>query len=696
MDRRSMLALLAGSVAGCGGGSALAPSPPSLIPSSAVPDVIVYGATPSGIMAAMAARRSGASVTLLAPDGRVGGMVTGGLARTDYKGFTSRSCMNKLTREFYSRVAAEYGKTIAQLGFSGASPFAHEPKVAAKVYREMLAEAGITPLRGLRCTRVQMLGTSIDSIEVAQVGGAALTIRGRMFIDASYECDLMMRLPGLSWTYGREANNTYGEQYNGVRALQGVQSSVSPHLIAGDLTSGLLPFIEGSPVEPAGSPDTRLQAFNFRLVMTNDPGNRRPVPEPAHYDPQWYELLGRLMVAAPAALDAVDKMFSPVVIPSAPAKFDFNNRGGISTDLIGGNAGFVTLDYAARDAIVQRHLDYTLGLFKFLREDPRVPATLRADLANWGLCADEFTDENSTGMSPQLYIRESARLVGEVVMTEAHYFEVAAIDEPVAFANYNMDFHYVSRRNVAGVMLVEGALSGLVSSSGMYGIDYRCVLPMRSECTNLLVSCNGISASHAAFGSLRTEAVFQSLGEVAGRAAALALTRGVGLHDLTGADVGPLVRVVDPINPIRVLTLAEPATNGQATTSAVAGWTLGLRVSSEFYSTGYANDQGASKGAQWAMFKPAFGGSGRFRLRLNAPVTPSSQPKFRVEVRHANGLRTFYIDHKLGESYFVDIGAYDFSNDGTEFVRCTNAGDPTVPGSSAGTMNIDALAWDPA
>lgn len=657
-------------------------------------DVVVYGATPAGIMAAISAAIGGVKVLLISDTGRIGGLVTGGLARTDYRGYNPRVGMNVLTQLFWRRCAAEYGLSLGEFGMDQTSPYAVEPKVALAVFQKMIAEYEIQVLYNYRVTSVSSQAGDIKYINLEhRTGGDARKVHGRVFIDATYSANLLIR-SGVTYTYGREANATYSETYNGVRASAALTGSPDPYIVPGSSGSGLLPYIDAAALEAAGTADTRLQAFCHRLVMTNNPGNRLAIPEPTTYNPQWYELIGRAMANAPTSLDSLDEVFYRATIPQPGgySKQDWNNQGAVSLDFIGGNAGYVTTDYAAQDAIVQNHTNYTLGLFKFLRTDSRVPAALKTALADWGFCADEFVGEGTGGLSPELYVRESARMVGDYVMTEAQVLKTSPVSQQtaIAFGNYNLDWHPASKRVVVGVTHAEGGAPGTVVPLGYYGIEYRCMLPKARECGNMLVCGNGMSASHSAFGTMRLEVTIMSMGEAAGVAAALAIKGRSRLHDLAGSDIQPYVRSYQ-INTARLLTIQAPSTNGTVTqSSAGAGW-VDATFPPEFYVTKMQNEGNGNKGGRWTKFVPTFAADGRYRILLNAPGSHNAQIDCKIDVVHAGGTDTFYIDHKFGEWHFRELGVWSFDTSGTHSITITN----DINGKASGIMSVDGVAWHP-
>ena len=337
---------------------------------------------------------------------------------------------------------------------------------------------------------------------------------GRVFIDATYEGDLMAKA-GVSYQVGREANAVYGESLNGVQTRHATshqwKARVDPYVVPGDARSGLLPGLhDGGPGEE-GSGDRRVQAYNLRLTLTDAPANRLPIERPEGYDPRRYELLRRYVEAG--VFDAID-----LNSPMPNRKTDVNNNGAFSSDHIGANYEYPDADHAARERIFQDHVSYVTGLWYFLQNDPRLPAAVREKAGRWGLCRDEFTD---TGHWPhQLYVREARRMTGEVVMTEHHCRGDRRAEDSVGLAAYGMDSHNTQRYVVDGAARNEGDVQ--VGVPGPYPVSYRAIVPRRAEATNLLVPV-ALSASHIAYGSIRMEPVFMILAQSAATAASLAI-----------------------------------------------------------------------------------------------------------------------------------------------------------------------------
>ena len=484
--------------------------PPTVVRRTVSADVCVYGGTASGVVAAVQLARLGRSVVLLDPAAHVGGMTTGGLSWTD---FGNKAAIGGIAREFYRRCGAKYGV---------AEEWKFEPKVAEAVLEEMLAEAGIVPHRREFVKSVRMRDGRIQSLTTE----SGLTVRAAVFVDATYEGDLMARAR-VSFVVGRDGNRKYGETLNGVQYMHQHQFDlpVDPYWVEGDPSSGLLPGIEPRARERAGSADRRVQAYNFRLILTQDAANRIPFPKPAGYDPREYVLTARYLAAGwTGAFGKFD--------PIRGNKVDKNNSGATSTDHIGANYRWPSASYAERERIFQGHVRYVAGWFWFMANDPSVPEGVRTRMASWGLCKDEFTDTG--GWPHQLYIREARRMVSDYVVTEHDCRGAARVQDPVGLGSYGMDSHNCRRYVRDGRVLNEGDVQ--VGGFPPYPISYRAVVPKRGQCANLLVPVC-ISASHIAYGSARMEPVFMVLGQSAALAADLAIRRGVPVQDVPYAEL---------------------------------------------------------------------------------------------------------------------------------------------------------------
>ena len=523
-------------------------------------DVVIYGSSPAALTAAIEAQRHGRTAVVVSPETRIGGLTTGGLGQTD---IGNKSAFGGLALEFYRDVAAWYkdpanwkcerradylpdGQCAGTHGDE--SMWTFEPSAALAILERWERENGLEIVRGERLDRAKGGVTVSDGRIVSFRTLSGRTFRGKMFVDATYEGDLMAAA-GVSYAVGREANATYGETISGIQRQHStghqMNPGVSAYVRAGDPSSGLLPGVEPDVAEPDGTGDRRVQAYCFRMCLTDDPENRIPFVKPANYNPLDYELLLRNLEAIDPKVFAenADKpdAFMPWINSRMPnRKTDTNNRTGFSSDFIGGNWDWPEASYAERERILKRHLDYQMGLMWTLANDPRVPEPIRTRVARWGTCRDEFADGLGHGWQRQLYVREARRMVGEYVMTERNCRGTAVAPRPVALGAYGMDSHNVRRYvDAQGFVRNEGNVEDYSANPpgqpfrrfGPYPIDYGALVPRRGECANLLVPVC-LSASHMAFGSIRMEPVFFALGQVAGAAASLAVEGGCAVQDV--------------------------------------------------------------------------------------------------------------------------------------------------------------------
>jgi len=501
--------------------------------STAQADVVVYGCTPAGIAAAVEVKRHGHSVSLLCPGGHIGGMSTNGLGFADAG---DHDAIGGLALKFYRDLKARYaatgytGPTRGQTAESRSlvdrdTMWIFEPHVAEAVYGRWLQEARVRPIFNQKLVLDPKRGVTKDGARIRQIRTLdGHVYKGRMFIDATYEGDLLA-MAGVSFTTGREANAKYGETLNGIQVAGATNhqfvKDVDPYRVPGDPSSGLLPGIDPKPAGIDGEGDERLQAYNYRLCMTKSPANRKAFQKPEGYDPMRYEVLARYL---DVGFRGPFGIFSS--IPGG--KTDTNNYGGFSTDNIGMNYAYPTADYAERAKIADEHRRYQEGFFWFLQNDPRAPADVRQSMAPWGLCADEFTDNG--GWPRELYVREARRMVSDLVMTENHLRGLTSTPEPIGLGSYNLDSHNVRRYvDARGHVRNEGNIE--ISPGRVYGISYRAIVPKRAEAANLLAPV-AVSASHIAYGSIRMEPVFTILGQSAGAAASQALDDGIAVQSV--------------------------------------------------------------------------------------------------------------------------------------------------------------------
>ena len=520
-------------------------------------DIVIYGSTPAALSAAVQAKRMGRSAVVVSPETRIGGLTTGGLGATD---IGNKAAFGGLALQFYKDVATYYGnpdhlvvqfpnekrrKATSAGILKGESKWTFEPSVALSILEGWEKRDGLDIRRNEWLDRekgVEKKDGRIVSIKTL----SGNVYRGKVFIDATYEGDLMAAA-GVSYHVGREANSVYGETLNGnepgYAKYHQLHKGIDPYVKPGDPKSGLLPCVE--PYDPnfkPGDGDKRVQAYCFRMCLTDNPANRIPFKKPDGYDEKDYELMFRHL-----ALGPLDNNGMPWINSKMPnRKTDTNNRTGFSTDFIGQNWNWPEASYAEREKILAAHLKYQQGLMWTLANHPRVPENIRNEVSRWGTCKDEFKDGFGDGWQKQLYVREARRMVGEYVMTEANCRGKLLAKRPIAMGAYTMDSHHVRRYVTSeGYVRNEGDVEVGTDSNGRrfppYPIDYGAIVPKRAECANLFVPVC-LSASHIAFGSIRMEPVFFALGQAAGTAASIAVADGIDVQDVPYAALSARLR----------------------------------------------------------------------------------------------------------------------------------------------------------
>ena len=520
-------------------------------------DLVIYGGTSAGVSAAIQASRLGKTVVLIEPTNRIGGLTTGGLGQTD---IGNKQAIGGIAREFYQNVKKYYqqpenwkwqksneykdgGQTRTDSKEDAMWTF--EPSAALKILHQMLEpEKNIKLVYNQRLNRKNGVTKKKGVItSIAMESGEIYS--GKAFIDATYEGDLMAAA-GVSYTVGRESNKQYGETLNGVHTADTARTmtnqfsrnsinhnfvnGVDPYREKGNPASGLLPFINPKGPGKEGSGNKGVQAYCFRMCLTNHPENRIPFEKPANYNELEYELLLR-------NYEAGEKGFPWINSDMPNRKTDTNNRLGFSTDFIGQNYDYPEASYAERELIAERHRNYQKGLMWTLAYHPRMPEHIRNEVSKWGMCKDEFTEGN--GWQEQLYVREARRMVSDYVMTQYNCEGLSVAPDPVGLAAYGMDSHHVQRYvTKEGFVKNEGNVEAHVK--GPYPISYRSIVPKEKECKNLLVSVC-VSSTHIAFGSIRMEPVFMVLGQSAAIAASMAIDRNIPVQQVNYAELQKLL-----------------------------------------------------------------------------------------------------------------------------------------------------------
>lgn len=510
-------------------------------------DVIVYGGTSAGVIAAVEVAQSGKSVILVTPDKHLGGLTAGGLGWTDTG---KKEAIGGLSRDFYHRVWKHYanedawvwqkkdeyggrGQGTRAIDGSKRTMWIFEPHVAEKIFEDYIIENRIKVYKEEWLNRDNGVVKKDNKI-ISMTTLSGKTFKGKMFIDTTYEGDLMASA-GVAYHVGRESSDTYGEKWNGVQTgvlhhQHWFWENISPYKIPGDPSSGLLPRISPIPPGEFGQGDNKIQAYCFRLCMTRNDANRLPFPKPKNYDAAQYELLLR-------SLQTGRKDFFTKFDPVPNAKTDTNNHGPFSSDNIGMNYDYPDASYDRRKEIIEEHKNYQMGLLWFVANDPRVPADIRERLSQWGLAKDEFVD--SENWPHQIYVREARRMIGNYVTTEQDVLLKREVPQPVGMGSYAMDSHNVQRYITPdGFVQNEGDIG--VKPPAPYSISYGSLVPKKNQCSNLLVPVC-VSSSHIAFGSIRMEPVFMILGQSAATAACLAIDNEQAVQEVNYSDLESLL-----------------------------------------------------------------------------------------------------------------------------------------------------------
>ncbi len=652
-------------------------------------DVVVYGGTAAGVIAAVAAAREGKSVRLIDPGRHVGGMVSGGLGATDVG---NARAIGGYAREFFDRVHAHYVKKYgadSQQVKDCAGGFRFEPHVAEAVFATMLAEAKVVVSRDTRLTGVEAKNGRIVAVRAGDLAaGPGGRFVAPVFIDASYEGDLLAAAR-VRYTVGRESKDTYGE------SIAGVQKHSPAHqwgVRVSPFADGmkLLPLVQPDPPGAPGAGDRKVQAYNFRLCMTQRPDLRMPFPMPPNYSPARYEMLARYLKARPDV--KVGQLMNPVRVPNG--KTDTNNNGPLSTDHIGANWEYPDADRTARARIWKDHVEYTQGFLWFLANDPRVPEALHNEMNTWGLAKGEFADTD--GWPHQLYVREARRMIGAYVMTQADIMDQRTKDDSVGLGSYNTDSHHVQRVvGPDGSVLNEGDFQVPVRP---YAIPYRSLVPKAAECRNLLVPVC-CSASHVAYGTIRMEPVYMILGQASGVAAALAIDAGSAVQDVPVAPLTARLKAQkavlspDEIPPSKAATGLDPAKlGGIVVDDEKAQWTgrwVFSAASAPFVGAGYHHDGNEGRGTKKARFTPELPQAGRYEVRVYYPAQANRATNALAVVHAADGDQVIRVNQRQpAGAKGRSLGIFRFEAGSSGYVELRNDG-------ADGYVIADAVMWVP-
>lgn len=622
-------------------------------------DICIYGGTSAGVIAAYTAQKSGKSVILVEQSNHLGGMSSGGLGFTD---IGNKYVVKGLARDFYRRLGKHYGK-LEQWIF--------EPSVAESIFNSYIMEAGVKVLFNNRLHKVNKCNNRINSIivENSQLSRKATnqTIKANVFIDCSYEGDLMAQA-GVSYTVGREDDSVYNETFNGVQMQDGHQfpDSIDPYVEKGNKESGLLWGISAKPLLNNGTGDKKVQAYNFRICLTNNPINKIEINEPENYDPLKYELLLRLKEKQP--WNSLYDIFIWQIMPNE--KTDINNRGGFSTDMIGMNWNYPEANYAERKKIVKLHEDYTKGLLYFLGHDERIPAYIRSEMRQWGYPKDEYIDNHN--WSPQLYVRESRRMIGEKVMTQHHCQGNETVFDPIALAAYTMDSHNCDRHVVKEMVKNEGNVE--VAGFPPYQISYKSIVPKKNEIRNLLVPVC-MSASHIAYGSIRMEPVFMVLSQSAAIAACLAIDTNIPVQNVDAVKVMKIFNN-NPLSDGSIPEIIVDDSNKKQI-KIEGDWKTNFDTY-RGYGSGFLSDDSKGQTPKSVKFIPEIKSTSYYEVYIYIPKIENGSSHTNVSVFDGAILKEKNISQAdvkvegqtLGE--WVDLGKYQLSTGKKAYVEVSN------------------------
>jgi hypothetical protein len=678
-------------------------------------DLCIYGGTCAAVVAAVQAKKLGKSVVIVCPDKHLGGLSSGGLGWTDTG---NKAVIGGLAREFYHRVWQHYqqseawkwqtqdeygnkGQGTPAIDGSQRTMWIFEPHVAEQVFEDLVKEYKIPVHRDEWLDRAQGVtkaGPRITAIKML----SGKQFAAKMFIDATYEGDLLAAA-GVDYHVGREANSVYGEEHNGVQTgvlhhrhhFGFLKEKISPYVVPGDPKSGVLPRISTAPPGEFGMGDKKVQAYCYRMCLTNHEANRVPFPKPAGYDAKQYELLLRIFAAG--WRETFEK-FDP--IPNH--KTDTNNHGPFSTDNIGFNYDYPEASYERRREILKEHQQYQQGWLYFIANDPRVPADVQSEMKKWGLAKDEFKDNGN--WPHQIYVREARRLIGQYVMTENELRKKRPTPDSVGMGSYTIDSHNIQRYiTPEGYVQNEGDIG--VSTGGPYQIAYGSLTPKKAQCENLLVPVC-LSSTHIAFGSIRMEPVFMILGQSAATAAAFAIDANQAVQDVPYAKLrerlladGQVLDYTAAPFPASGKTSQRGAVDGKKLPGIViddseaklTGEWKTSRAAGSFIGEGYQHDHDARDGKASARFEKKLPTAGRYEVRVAYTPNNNRSTKAAVEITHPSGKENLTINQRQPppiDGNFISLGTFSFTVDSPAIVTITNR-------NADGYVVIDAVQFIP-
>lgn len=603
----------------------------------------------------------------------LGGLSSGGLGYTD---IGNKFAVTGLARDFYRRIGNHYGKF---------EQWIFEPHVAEEIFQYYVKVASVDVLYQHQITQVTKNTSGyIEQITLENSSSLSKTtkkvINAKMFIDCSYEGDLMARA-GVSYTVGREANGQYKETYNGVQMRDKHQfpDGIDPYKIPGHPESGLVWGISPDVLPSMGTDDKRIQAYNFRICLSDNPANKIEIMQPEDYDSTRYELLIRLLRKEPQR--PFNLILKPDLMPNH--KTDINNNGPFSTDMIGMNYNYPEASYAERKAITKAHENYIKGLLYFIGHSRRMPKHLKDEMLRWGYPKDEYTDNGN--WSPQMYVREARRMVGAYVMTQSNCEGQERVADGIGMAAYTMDSHNTSRVVIDGMVKNEGDVQ--VGGFPPYPIAYRSITPKESECKNLLVPVC-LSATHIAYGSIRMEPVFMVLAESSAFAAVQAIDRKVSVQKI---DMNAL-RAKIKNDPLADGSTAEILVDNDDEKSIVMVGKWTREKDSKGYGSSYLK-AGSAKDFS-VKFHPAIVQAGSYHVYVYFPRLEGASADVTTVIQA--GKKSSSINIRPNEiqiegqtsGEWVSLGKYEFPKGADSFVEINTKG-------AGGVVVADAVLFIP-
>ncbi len=650
--------------------------------SKAVPEVIekdicIYSGISAGVIAGYAAHKLGKSAIIIEPGKHLGGMTASGLGSTD---IGNKYAITGLSKDFYRRMGLRYGN-FEQWNL--------EPSAAESLFVDYTKRAKVPVQFGYRLHRVVKQGNKIIEaiFENSQKPDRAtdIRVRAKIFMDCSYEGDLMAQAK-VSYTVGREGNEEFNETLNGVQLqhLHQFPDGVDPYVEKGNPATGLLWGISPYTVAPNGTGDRKVQAYNFRLCLTDNPDNRIPFTRPENYDAKKYTLLARLIEVKKS-----NSLGDLMIINKMPnGKTDCNHKGGFSLDHIGANWDYPEANYEDRAKIWKDHENYIKGFLWFLANDPSVPERIRQQANEYGWPKDEFKDNN--GFPWQLYVREARRMRGAYVMTQANCQQKEVVTDGVGMAAYTMDSHNCQRVVKNGMVKNEGNVE--VGFPRPYPISYSAITPKQEECGNLLVPVC-LSATHIAYGSIRMEPVFMVLAQSAAIAAAMAIDNKTEVQKVSVPDIQKKLQD-DPLLDGSIPEVLLDDANEEAIEFS-EGWGSKDDINSKYGPT-YLMADTSTKSIKWVKFIANVKKEGKYRVLLfgngdfKRKWDKNLASNVKCEIKHLAGVTNMVLQPKEYMNEWQELGTFTFKPNEHAYLRLSNEG------SGNGWFTADAVLLVPA